>query len=308
MIREISFDITYDCPFQCLHCSNGTKQFNQQIDFDLFKYIFDSLLLDNKLEIIEFGGGEPFVHKRFLDIVQYASKVTSNIIIYTSGCLGLIERKGYVTESCARNLKRTGVTQVNLTIHSHLPQVHNYISQLANGLERVLQSIKNLNGQKINICIHIVVTQLNYTSLKETMQLYNNIFNIYQFRLLRFVPQGRGKKNCRIFHLSKHAFSMLDFFDLLPNDLRDKTTVAGYPEFFKCRPHHNIQSKCAAGVEFIHVLPNGTIIPCPAFKDMRNDPRYGLSVEKFRQNGYTFKKGVRNRCWGQEVLQKESQQ
>ena len=303
-IKEVSFDITYDCSLKCLHCSNGGEPKKQSLSFETFKAIFDKISENNFLKIVEFGGGEPFLHDQFCSMVQYVSRSTQEIIVYSSGCIPLNNKKNTsIGKSCAEHLKKIGVTQVNLTVHSHFPAIHNYISNLKNGLERVYCSIRNLNHQKIDVCLHIVITRLNVETLKETMERLDSSFRITQFRLLRFVPQGQGLKNSSIFTLHSSQFDTKNLILSLPNQIRRKTTVAGFPSFIKCRPHHIIQRKCAAGVEFIHVLPNGIIIPCPAFKALQNNPQFGLSVEKFLKNDYHWNKEDRNQCWGQESIQ-----
>ena|GEM_PF-3308856 len=46
----------------------------------------------------------------------------------------------------ARKLVEAGVTRINFSIHSHLPEVEEYLIQVPGGLERKMKAIDNFNA------------------------------------------------------------------------------------------------------------------------------------------------------------------
>ena len=69
-MKRFYFAVTNNCTHSCIYCScysrPGKKTY---MDFDVFKKYVDST--DENIEV-QFEGGEPLIHPRFYDMVQYA--------------------------------------------------------------------------------------------------------------------------------------------------------------------------------------------------------------------------------------------
>lgn len=69
-MKRFYFALTNDCTRSCMYCScfsrPGKKTY---MDFDVYKKYIDST--DETIEV-QFEGGEPLIHPRFYDMVQYA--------------------------------------------------------------------------------------------------------------------------------------------------------------------------------------------------------------------------------------------
>ncbi|HEY8243906.1 MAG TPA: radical SAM protein, partial [Casimicrobiaceae bacterium] len=70
----VAWQITNECNLACLHCieeSGPGKAFRDELDD---RQVFDVLaqLMDADVPYLSFSGGEPMVHPRFFDMVEYA--------------------------------------------------------------------------------------------------------------------------------------------------------------------------------------------------------------------------------------------
>ena len=297
MIKEISIDITNKCPFHCIHCSNDRTLKRIELPLIEFNKIMEYFHKFQDVKVIEFGGGEPFLHQNFFEFLKLAQSI-ENKILYTSGCIGLYGGDS-LSYSDALKLKQSGLTQVNVSVYSHQPEIHNHIVQLKDGFERVSCSLKNLGKSDIKVCIHILVTKLNYSSLFEIIEALNATYNIESFRLLRFVSQGVGKSNSDTLRIPEIQ-DLFDIFSKLQKVYGKKISIGGYPQFLKCRPHKEILEYCAAGVEFVHIMPDGTIIPCPSFKGLCRNEKYGFSLESFKKLCHNWTQPGKRYCWRQK--------
>lgn len=73
-LKKIELDITYDCNLKCLNCNRSCTQAptKEQMTFDQIKeFIRESIELNKKWELINILGGEPTLHKDFLNIVNF---------------------------------------------------------------------------------------------------------------------------------------------------------------------------------------------------------------------------------------------
>ena len=119
--------------------------------------------------------------------------------------------------------------------------------------------------------------------------------------VLRFVPQGTGYLNRKMLEVDNGLVDLKDFSKNMTQQFSEiDISYAGYPAIIKCRPHKEIKDKCSAGIEFVHILPNSKIIPCPSFKWLKSDCRYSLSLQGINRLGL-WRTTKRNDCWQKEV-------
>ncbi|MDD4151434.1 MAG: radical SAM protein [Candidatus Gracilibacteria bacterium] len=75
-------------------------------------------------------------------------------------------------------LVKSGLTRINISIHSHLQIIEDYLTQVEGGLDRKLKAIDNINllynrGLLISpLSINIVLNQKNYKTIIETVLFY----------------------------------------------------------------------------------------------------------------------------------------
>ena len=84
---------------------------------------------------------------------------------------------------------------------------------------------------------------------------------INELRVLKFVPQGRGRQNQKDLQLNNDE--LLDFVKYVEQLTSDTTTIKiGIPLLSEN------QHICTAGYDKVVIRYDGQILPCPAFKDI----------------------------------------
>jgi len=80
--RWLSIILTFSCNLNCKYCLYKGKK--GTIDFDLVKNLLKEAR-GLKYKFVSFSGGEPSTHPKFMEIIEYASKLGFEIEIVTNG-------------------------------------------------------------------------------------------------------------------------------------------------------------------------------------------------------------------------------
>jgi MoaA/NifB/PqqE/SkfB family radical SAM enzyme len=92
-----------------------------------------------------FSGGEVFMRRDFLELVEYARKLLFNVKVKTNGVM--------IHEAEAQRLRELGVEQVQLSVYSHRPEVHDAITKLPGSLKRTVNTIRFLKSQGLKVTL-----------------------------------------------------------------------------------------------------------------------------------------------------------
>ena len=74
------------------------------------------------------------------EIIEYARSLRFNVKLKTNAML--------IREKEARRLRALGVEQVQISVYSHRPEVHDAITKVPGSLERTLAAIRLLRSQR----------------------------------------------------------------------------------------------------------------------------------------------------------------
>ena len=103
--------------------------------------------------ILTLSGGEPFLRKDFFDILAYARSLMFSVKIKTNGLLIGAEQ--------AQRLRELHVGEVQISIYSHRPEVHDGITKVRGSLERSLNAIRFLRSQGLTTVIACPLMRAN---------------------------------------------------------------------------------------------------------------------------------------------------
>lgn len=73
-LNKIEIDITYECNLKCAACNRSCTQMptDERIEFsDIKRFVYESVQLDKKWELINILGGEPTLHPDFEQIIRF---------------------------------------------------------------------------------------------------------------------------------------------------------------------------------------------------------------------------------------------
>ena len=151
--------VNTNCNQKCVFCNRPpTDSYRGQIiSMEKIKRKIDDLSKDWNIKRIIFTGGEPTLHNKLPEIIQYAKRYGFITEIQTNGTL--------LNKEMLKNLKSHGLDIINFAFHSHIKSISNKLRGVNFGYETIINNIKD--ADKIGFEIHIihVINSLNYKNL-----------------------------------------------------------------------------------------------------------------------------------------------
>lgn len=107
-------------------------------------------------------GGEPFLFKNLEYMVDAFSKTSTKILISTNGTV--------LNKNLYRKFATLGLVKINLSFHSHVPEIENRIVNNPIAFKRLIETMEFLKSINYNPHTSIVVNRLNVAELHETVE------------------------------------------------------------------------------------------------------------------------------------------
>jgi Predicted Fe-S oxidoreductases len=206
-------EITQNCNLLCRHCYEGStrKEKKPEISFDNFKVAVNSLksIGVNRIQLV---GGEPLMHSKIDQLIEYVAQKFSFIEIFTNGTL--------LTDRTLDLIKRYNIS-LALSVYSENPALHDYVTCTKGSFELTYEHIKNALSREIEVRIASV-------EMKDTPKFQFSDLNVLHRTDL---PRLTGRAN-----LSLYSRDMLKRKLITKNSFK-KPISPQY--FFKNRAIHN---------------------------------------------------------------------
>lgn len=146
----------------------------QAVVDDLADYQIPSLLL---------SGGEPLVHPRFFDLVEYASNRGLKLTISTNGTLLTPER--------AKRLAASGnVTYVGISLDG-IGEIHDRFRGKKGAFDAAVNGFRACEEARLKTGLRLTLTRHNASSIDEILDFVEEQ-NIRRVCFYHLVPAGRG--------------------------------------------------------------------------------------------------------------------
>ena len=326
MVKDLCFEIIEACPNECKFCSsNSCIDKKRIIEFKDFKRVIDYFISEGGIEELSLSGGEPFLHPNLYDMVAYAKKFGIRLVIFTSGIkrpLPLpLELKDFYEKEMNDRLKEIEDTEPwnellknsvknyykkFLEPSSFSPITKEELSKLKQlGLDKIvfdyqayehetdeflmgrdrqkhlclLDSMINASLVGLDTDVHFIPMKPNYKEIPDILEMLE-IARIKNISFLNFVPQGRGLKNVTDLMLNEEELN--EFMDIVNNSrkLFSGNIRVGIPLL------SDTTHKCNAGLEKLDIKFDGTVLPCPAFKELDSETmkKYGIKHYNIYEN------------------------
>lgn len=191
---KVKWDITYKCNLKCPHCYLSSAP-DAPLGLDTEK-VFDALeiLKQNNIKTIQYLGGEPFVRKDFVDILEYTDKLGLEIEINTNGTLlneHIIKRLSKLDKLIAIQIGLDGLRRTHDAFRG------------AQIFDIVINNIKLLKKYLDERVVIGIATVLRPDILDELDQFFNLLeeLKVDYVQLLTIAPAGRGVKTYKKYSL-----------------------------------------------------------------------------------------------------------
>ena len=307
MLKDLCFEVIKTCPNNCLFCSScSSPDATTIIPFELFKKTIDHFIALGGIEEISLSGGEPLLHPNIFEMIAYCKEKGIRTVLFTSGIKrpkqlsdkelesivtslkakyqsfiqqGLEEEKAKklyekelsllsgstepftsVSSEEMQKLKDLGLDKIVFDFQAGDPETYNKIMGTKNYYTYLASSLIKATSTGLKTDVHFIPTKINYKELPDLIELLN-IANCENLSILNFVPQGRGELNKDSLLLSDKE--MQEFVQIYESAVSsfNGTIRVGIP-LIKSDTH-----LCTAGLSKLVIKYDGTVLPCPAFKE-----------------------------------------
>jgi len=242
-------DITWRCNERCVHCyldHNGEGEMTTGEIKDVI-----SQLADTGTFFLSISGGEPLLRRDCFEILEYARELGFSVKLKTNAVM--------IGAAQAARLKNLGIEQVQISIYSHLPEVHDAITKLPGSLRRSLQAIRYLRAEGVKVSITNVLMKQNVTNAKAVRLLAKEL-DVEFVVDPTITPMFNGDRSIlnlgisnqeldEIFHTEEFIGNVGEF--CAPVSEVDEDVLEGY--------------SCSAGHTLADISPSGDVYPCVQF-------------------------------------------
>jgi radical SAM protein with 4Fe4S-binding SPASM domain len=246
---SVHLDLTYRCNERCVHCYLDHDDHGEMTTAEIFDLLLQ--LADAQVFFLTLSGGEVLMRRDFFVIVERARQLLFNVKVKTNAVM--------VRESEAARLRELGVEQVQISVYSHRPEIHDSITKLPGSLERTVRGIRFLKSQGLKVSISNVVMNANFADQRGVMMLARELGAEYTLDptitpkldgdtsvLTLRIPGGELNQ---IFHDAELVGNVEEFCAPPPPPGED--VMQGLP--------------CSAGHTACYISPYGDVFPCVQF-------------------------------------------
>jgi radical SAM protein with 4Fe4S-binding SPASM domain len=246
---SVHLDITYRCNERCVHCYLDHDDHGEMTMAEIADVL--TQLADAGVFFLSLSGGEVFLRRDFFEIVEQARRLLFNVKIKTNAVM--------VREKEAARLRQLGVEQIQISVYSHRPEVHDAITKLPGSLERTVRAIRFLKSQGLKVSISNVLMNGNFPDQRGVMMLAKELGAEYTLDptitprmdgdtsiLALRIP---GSEIKQIFNNPELVGNVEEF--CAPPPAPGEDIMDGFP--------------CSAGHTACYISPYGDVFPCVQF-------------------------------------------
>jgi len=275
-LESAIIELHHWCSYRCIFCSSRAVPLDVSspvLSLDDVGRIVKELA-DCGVKVLEVSGGEPFLTPSLLfSAILNAVEYGVNVHVFTA-C------SDYYT--IIRVLNRIPKKHREMvTIHVSLHSLDSMVTSSIMGINNLNNARRDLDARLYTIavlskmfrtCINFTVTRLNYHELTVIVDVVKKL-GASGISLLRLVPQGYARENLHILEMGRRDWYR--FYNIVTSlvDRYGSYTRLGAPinwlyliddKYLKTMP----PSACRCATSHIAINPDGTVIPCSAFKDL----------------------------------------
>jgi radical SAM protein with 4Fe4S-binding SPASM domain len=272
----------YACNFTCSYCifsidkaKRGFISDKIVMDFDLYKKCIDDIaLFPNKVKVLRFVGiGEPLLHKKIADMVEYAvSKDVANIVeILTNASL--------LTPKLSDSLISAGLSRLVVSLQGTTKDRYQKVCGTNIDFENFIENLKYFFNNKGNAQVYIKIIDCALDSKDDEQKFYEIFGDICDTMAI------------------EHAVPIHSGVDY-ENILKDKDM--SFTQFGL--PVSEVQI-CPQPFFTMQINPDGKIVPCYSFEypsiigDCNNQSVYEIwNGKQFQHFRRTMLDGAKNVC------------
>jgi radical SAM protein with 4Fe4S-binding SPASM domain len=246
---SVHLDVTYRCNERCEHCYLEHDDRGEMTSAEIKSVL--QQLADAGVFFLTISGGEPLVRQDCFEIIEYARALHFNVKLKTNALL--------IREKEAKRLRALGVEQIQISVYSHRPEVHDGITKVRNSLPRTLAAIGLLRSHDLKVTIANVLMKNNCQDSDGVSALARDLGAHYSLDPT-ITPMIDGNRS-----VLQYGLPSSELADVFRNP-----NLVGDVESF-CAPPPPVDDDvreglpCSAGHTSCYISPYGDLYPCVQF-------------------------------------------
>jgi MoaA/NifB/PqqE/SkfB family radical SAM enzyme len=172
---SIFAEVVERCNYKCRYCDYWRRpNYRDEMSIEEWKGALSSLKEFIGGFHVEFAGGEPYLKKGFIDLLQFCTEQDIHWGVTTNG-------GAYLNKKIVEKTVKARPFNINISIDSKDASIHNYSRGIDNSLTDIVAGIRNIakmrraEGQDFPIIIKPVVHKLNFRQLPEMVEWIQEI-------------------------------------------------------------------------------------------------------------------------------------
>ena len=167
-LKSIQFELTSRCNERCIHCyiPNAKKNQGSDMTYEQVCHIIDQFADMGGLHVT-LSGGEVFLHKDIIRILQYCRKKDLQICILSN----LVALKDVQIPF----IKAVNVSYIQASLYSMDPEIHDKITTLKGSHKKTKEAIEKLVAADIPVQISCPLMKANRDGYKEILKYAHSL-------------------------------------------------------------------------------------------------------------------------------------
>lgn len=279
---KMNLMITGKCNLNCLHCFNAKDNapLNTELSYEDVINILDQAK-DIGVHTFTITGGEPLVHRRFLDIVKAIYE--RDMYVFELNTNGLLINQAMLDE-----FKKIGCNPL-IKISFDGVGYHNWIRQHPKAEEITLKAIELCIKNGFRVKAQVQVNRKNVDVMMKTAQLLNDM-GVVEMRIIRTTEAPRWEKNSPQSSLTIEEYysRMLEFAnEYIHSDMKMVIDIWQFVRLYPRHKTYNLVPIACNKDEF-----NIRIPMCKGNRGMIAVSSHGEVVPCLQMSGYFLEKGI----------------
>lgn len=262
---DIFLSITDACNLNCHHCSvYPTLYKKDELNTEELLELIDEMA-KIKIFTVRISGGEPFMRKDLLTIIEYLANNNIRVSINTNAM--------FITEAITRKLLkyRNRIEDIMVSIDGSNEDVHERLRGKGS-FAKMIDGVQKLTQAGLNVSAYTTVVKYNFSDIEKIIMLGKKL-KIKHIKFNELLPLGMGLRyysELELNHAERHA--VIKTLKKLSEKYEGfiSGTYLQICDMFSINQPGNqtgVLSGCGATLNSLTILADGTVVPCDRMQD-----------------------------------------